>query len=34
MFQYQKIENKESITEVVASDTISNVQEWVQYRAK
>lgn len=34
MFQYQKIENLESATEVSASDTISNVQEWVQYRAK
>ena len=34
MFQYQKVENKESTTEVSASSTISNVQKWVQYRAK
>ncbi len=34
MFKYQKIENKESSTAIQASDTISNVQEWVQYRAK
>ena len=34
MFQYQKVENLESTTEVKASDTISNVQKWVQYRAK
>ena len=34
MFQYSKTENKESTTEVVASGNISNVQEWVQYRAK
>lgn len=34
MFQYQKVENLESTTEVTASDTISNVQKWVQYRAK
>ena len=34
MFQYRKVENLESNTEVVASDTISNVQKWVQYRAK
>lgn len=34
MFQYQKVENLESGTQVYASDTISNVQEWVQYRAK
>ena len=34
MFQYRKVENLESTTKVTASDTISNVQEWVQYRAK
>ena len=34
MFQYQKIEDKESDTEVFESDSISNVQEWVQYRAR
>lgn len=35
VFQYQKIErNLESATEVFASDTISEVQKWVQYRAK
>lgn len=30
-YYYQKIEAKESTTEVAASDTISNVQKWVQY---
>lgn len=30
-YYYQKIEAKESTTEVSASDTISNVQKWVQY---
>ena len=34
MFQYQKQENLESSTEVFASSTISNVQHWIQYRAK
>lgn len=34
MFQYQKVEDKESATEVTASDTISNVQAWVKYRPK
>lgn len=34
MFQYQKVENKESFTEVRNGGSISNVQEWVQYRAK
>lgn len=34
MFQYRKVENKESSTEVFASNTISNVQKWVEYRAK
>lgn len=34
MFQYQKVENKESFTEVTEGGSISNVQEWVQYRAK
>ena len=34
VFQYQKTEDKESTTEVTAGGAISNVQEWVQYRAK
>lgn len=34
MFQYQKVENLESITSVTPDDTISNVQKWVQYREK
>ena len=34
MFQYQKVENKESFIEVTEGGSISNVQEWVQYRAK
>lgn len=34
MFQYEKFENKESTTQVTASNTISNVQKWVRYRAK
>ena len=34
MFQYKKVENKESTTQVNVSGSISNVQEWVQYRAK
>lgn len=34
MFQYQKIEELESTTEVTVSDTITNVQRWVQYRSK
>lgn len=34
MFQYQKVENLESETEITESDDISNVQEWVRYRAK
>ena len=34
MFRYQKVEDKESDTEVFESDSISNVQEWVQYRAR
>ena len=34
MFQYQKVENLESDTNVTASDSISNVQHWVQYREK
>jgi len=34
MFQYSKTEAKESTTQVYASDSISNVQEWVQYRVK
>ena len=33
-YYYQKIEAKESSVEISASDTISNVQKWVQYRAK
>lgn len=34
MFQYKKTENKESKSPVSESGSISNVQEWVQYRAK
>jgi len=35
LFTYQKVEdNLESTTQVTPSDTISNVQEWVQYREK
>ncbi len=34
MFRYQTIVDRESSTEVVASDVISNVQVYVQYRAK
>lgn len=30
-YYYQKIEAKESTTEISASDTISNVQKWVKY---
>ena len=30
-YYYQKVEEKESATQVTASDTISNVQKWVQY---
>jgi len=33
-YYHTKTEAKESFTEVTASDTISNVQKWVQYRAK
>lgn len=33
-YYYQKIEAKESSAEISVSDTISNVQRWVQYRAK
>ena len=33
-YYHTKTEAKESFTEVSASDTISNVQHWVQYRAK
>jgi len=33
-YYYQKIEAKESSTEVSASDTISNVKKWVQYTVK
>ena len=33
-YYYQKVEAKESSTEVVASDTISNVQAWVKYIIK
>lgn len=33
-YYYKKVEPKESSTEVSASDTISNVKKWVQYRAK
>ena len=34
LFEYKKVENKESETKVNASDTISNVQKWVRYREK
>lgn len=34
MFKYYKIESKESSTKVTATDLITNVQRWVQYRAK
>ena len=34
IFQYEKYVEQESATEVTASSTISNVQQWVQYRAK
>ena len=34
MFQYQKVENKESDTEIIEGGAISNVQEWVQYRER
>lgn len=34
MFQYQKVEQLESATEISESDTVSNVQHWVRYRAK
>lgn len=34
VFQYTKTETLESDTEVTESSTISNVEEWVQYRAK
>lgn len=33
-YYHKKVENKESTTEVVASDTISNVKRWVQYVVK
>ncbi len=33
-YYYQKTEPNESKTEVVASDTIANVQKWVQYQVK
>lgn len=33
-YYHTKTEAKESATAVTASDTISNVQKWVQYRAK
>lgn len=34
IYQFQKVENLESPTEVAPSDTISNVIHWVQYREK
>ena len=34
IFTYQKTEDKESTSAVSPSDTISNVQRWVRYRAK
>ena len=33
-YYYKKTEAKESATEVTASDSISNVKKWVQYREK
>lgn len=33
-YYHTKTESKESNTEITASDTISNVQKWVKYRAK
>lgn len=33
-YYHTKTEAKESFSEVTASDTVSNVQKWVQYRAK
>lgn len=33
-YYYQKIEAMESSTEITASDTVSNVQKWVQYIVK
>ncbi len=33
-YYHTKTEAKESFSEVTATDTISNVQKWVQYRAK
>ncbi len=33
-YYFTKTESKESATEIVASDTISNVQKWVQYVTK
>ena len=34
MFQYQKVEELESETEITESDSISNVVQWVLYREK
>ena len=34
MFQYQKVEEKETTTEIANGGSISNVQKWVQYREK
>ncbi len=33
-YYHTKTEGKESFSQVSASDTISNVQKWVQYREK
>ena len=34
MFKFYKIDSKESASEVTVTDNISNVEHWVQYRAK
>ena len=34
MYEFKKVEDKESKTEITPSATISNVQKWVQYREK
>lgn len=34
IYHFEKVENLESTSEVTATDTIGNVQHWVQYREK
>ena len=34
MFKFYKIDSKESASEVTETDNISNIEHWVQYRAK